>query len=111
MAELTLTVNSLHKEEMECHGKFGHTLGRIQHISLMSRIDIFYATCRIAPQTVTPTLPGFQVINHCVKYMASHPHKPIFYSSNSHDGSNLIRLTRSGNQSEYYTTQKIHIML
>ena len=42
MAALTLTVNGLQKSEMEYHGKFGHTIGRIQHISLMSRIDIFY---------------------------------------------------------------------
>ena len=41
MAALPLTVNSLHKSEMEYHGKIGHTLGRIQHISLISRIDIF----------------------------------------------------------------------
>ena len=41
MYELTLTVNSLHKAEMEYHGKFGHAIRRIQHISLMIRIDIF----------------------------------------------------------------------
>ena len=38
---LLLSVNSLHKVEMEYHGKFGHTLGRIQHITIMSIIDIF----------------------------------------------------------------------
>ena len=86
MAALPLTGNSLHKAETEYHGKFGHKLGSIQHISLMSIIDIFYATCRIATQTVAPTLPGFQGIKQCVKYLSSHPHKPIFYPSNSYDG-------------------------
>ena len=71
---------------MEYHGKFGHTLGRIQHIALMSRIDLFYATCRLETQTVAPTLPGFQGIKRCVQYLASNPHKPIFYPSNSYDG-------------------------
>ena len=37
--------------------------------------------------------------------MASHPHKPIFYPSNSYYGSNVIRLTWSGNQVEDHTTQ------
>ena len=37
--------------------------------------------------------------------MASHPHNPIVYPSNSYDGSNVIRLTWSGNQVEYHTTQ------
>ena len=37
--------------------------------------------------------------------MASHPHTPIFYPFNYYDGSNVIRLTWSGNQMEEYTTQ------
>ena len=44
LAALPLTGNALHKAEMEYHGKFGHTIGRIQHIALMSRIDLCYAT-------------------------------------------------------------------
>ena len=90
---------------MEYHGKFGHTLGRIQQIDLVSRIELCYATCRLATQTVAPTLPGFQGIERCVQYLASHPHKPIFYSSKYYDVSNVIRLTWSGNQVEDHTTQ------
>ena len=67
---------------MEYHGKFGHTLGRIQHISIMSRIDICYATCCLSTQTVAPTLPCLQGIKICVQYLSSHPHKTIFYPSN-----------------------------
>ena len=44
LAALPLTGHSLHKAEMEYHEKFGHTLGRIQHIALMSIIDFYYAT-------------------------------------------------------------------
>ena len=81
---------------MQYHGKFGHTLERIQHIALISIIDLCYATCRLATQTVAPTLHGLQGIKQCVQYLASHPHKPIFYPSRSYDGSNVIRLTWSG---------------
>ena len=90
---------------MEYRVKFGHTLGRIQHIALMIIIDLCYATCRLATQTVAPTLPVFQVIKLCVQYLASHPHKPIFYPSHSYDGSNVIRLTWSENQVEDHTTK------
>ena len=38
MAALPLTVNAINKAKMEYHGKFGHAIGRIQQISLMSRI-------------------------------------------------------------------------
>ena len=68
-------------------------------------MDTFYATCRLGTQTVAPTLPGFQGIKRCVQYMASHPHKPIFYPYNYYDGSNVIILTWSGNQIEDFTTQ------
>ena len=81
---LPLIGNALHKAEMEYHGKFGHKIGRIQHVALMSRIDLCYATYSLATQTVSPTLPGFQGIKLCVQYMASYPHKPIFYPSNSY---------------------------
>ena len=103
MAALPLTVHALYKSEIEYHGKFGHTLGRIQHIALMSRIDLCYVTYHLATQTVAPTLPGFQFIKHCVQYLASHPHKPIFYPSTYYDGSNAIGLTWSGNQVEDHT--------
>ena len=48
MAALPLIGHALHKAKMEYHGKFGYTLGRIQHIALMSIIDICYATCCLA---------------------------------------------------------------
>ena len=44
MAALSLTGDALHKSEMEYHGKFGHTLGRIQQIALMIRIGFFTQT-------------------------------------------------------------------
>ena len=90
---------------MEYHGKFGHTIGRIQHISIISIIYICYETCCISTQNVAPTLPGFQGIKRCVQYLSSHPHKPILYSYNYYDVSNVIRLTWSVDQVEYHTTQ------
>ena len=106
MPVLPLIGNALHKSEMEYNGKFGHTLGRIQKIALMSRIEFCYVTCCLENQTVEHNLPGFQGINICVQYLDIHPRKPIFYSSNFYDGSNFIRLKWSGNKVEDYTTQK-----
>ena len=79
MAALPLTGNVLHKSEMEYHGKFGHTLGMIKHIAIMSMIYICYTASHLETQTVENTLPGFQGIKWCVQYLAIHPHKPIFY--------------------------------
>ena len=48
----------------------------------MSRIYTCYVSCRLATQTMEPTLTGFQGIKRCVQYMASHPHKIILDPSN-----------------------------
>ena len=61
-------------------------LGGIQHIALMSIIDFFCEICRLDTQTLAPTIPGFQGIKCCVKYIGSLPHKPIFYPYNYYDG-------------------------
>ena len=90
---------------MEYHVKFVHTIGRIPHIALMSRVDICYPTCCLSTKTVAPTLPYLQGIKTCAQYLASHPHKPIFYPSTSYDGSNVIRITWSGNKLKDYKTQ------
>ena len=88
---------------MEYHVNFGHTLGRIQHIPLLSIIGICYATLRLENQTVAPNLPGFQGINSCVQYLDIHPNKPISNSSNYYDRSNVIITTWSENQVEDHT--------
>ena len=49
--------------EMVYYGKFGHTLGLILHIFLMSRISIFYTACLLETQTVEPTISSFIGIN------------------------------------------------
>ena len=75
----------------------------------MNIIDIFYATCHLETQTMAHALTGFQGIKRCVQYLASHPHKPISYTSNSYDGSNFIRITWIGNQVEYHTTKNSYV--
>ena len=42
MSALPLTRNVLSLAEKEYNGKIGHTLGRIHHIFIMSRIGIYY---------------------------------------------------------------------
>ena len=97
MDALQLTINALGKAEMGYHGKFINTIGQIQHISIMRGMDICYTDCHLVIQTGVPTIPVFQCLNCCIQYLYIHPHKPIFYPSNSYDGSNVIRLACSGN--------------
>ena len=85
---------------MEYHGKFEHTIGRIQHIYIMIRIDIFYTVFYLGTQNMAPTLPILQGLKCCIKCLDSHPLKPIFYPSGSYYSSNIISITWSGNKVE-----------
>ena len=60
MSALPLKVNTLCKTEMEYHGNFGHPIGQIQHIYIMSRTYICYTAYFMVTQTVSPTLAGLQ---------------------------------------------------
>ena len=83
---------------MEYHGKYEHTIGRIHHISIMIRIDIFYTVLCLGTQNVAPTLPGFQGLKFFIHYMDIHPLKPILYPYYSCYVSNSIIISWSGNQ-------------
>ena len=87
---------------MEYHGKVVHTIELIQHIAIMSRIEICYSAWRPGTQTAAPTLPGFQGLKRCIPYIASHYHKLIFYPFNYYDGSYVTMLIYSWTQAEDY---------
>ena len=50
MAALPLISHALQKSEVGYHETFGHILGRIQHIAIMSKIDIFMQTFFYLPK-------------------------------------------------------------
>ena len=75
---------------MEYHGKFEHKIGRIQHIYIMISIEIFYTVFYLRTQNMAPTLSSLQDLKCCIQYLDSHPLKPIFYPSDSYDGSNCL---------------------
>ena len=66
------------KAKHDYHGKSGHTLVNIQHISIMSIIDICYMVCHLGAQIVSPVISVFQGIK-IVYNFSNHTQKPIFY--------------------------------
>ena len=80
MDQIIFAGNELQKSEREYHGNFGHTIGWIQHIDITITIEICYTYFHPRTKTVAPTLPYFQGLKRCIKYIATHPHKPIFYT-------------------------------
>ena len=61
MAAIALTGNGFNKSEREYTRKFGQVIGRVQHISIITRIDVFYTKCCLGTQIVASTLPVFKV--------------------------------------------------
>ena len=50
----------------------------MQHIDLMSRIDISYTACHMETQNLAHALTGFQGLKRFIKHLSSHPNNPIF---------------------------------
>ena len=105
MVVIPLIGSALHKKENDYQIKFGHTIGRIHHIAIVRRIDIFYTSCRLVTQTMAPKFPGFEGLNRCIYYLDTQPHKPIFYPYNYYEGYNVTIITWIVYQVEAYNTQ------
>ena len=62
MDSLPSTGNFLRKAEMEYPGKFGNILGCMQHIFIMSIIEICCTSLILVTTNVAPNIPCFQGI-------------------------------------------------
>jgi hypothetical protein len=54
-------------------------IGMLGHVAQLSRFDISYATTRLAQFNCAPSEAAFQGIKRVYRYLATHPHVPIFY--------------------------------
>ena len=98
MAEITFTKTSLERSKKEYHGKFVHTLGRIQNISITRIMELFYIVCHLVTQTVASNFSVFQGLKRCTQSVSTNPSKPILYPSKYYDVSNVIIFAWIGDQ-------------
>jgi hypothetical protein len=58
---------------------FNHQVGKLMHITTISRPDLSYACMRFSGYMACPNEPIFSALHHCLCYLYHHPHLPIMY--------------------------------
>lgn len=77
--QLPATKEELKKLIEKYGAPFASILGDIMHVWVWSRLDIGYATSRLSQYTHAPNTAAFQGLYRILRYLATHPHRPIFY--------------------------------
>ena len=69
LVDVPLNGEALKKAVVKHHGNFGHTLGRIRHITVMIRIKICFIEYFLGTLIVAPILPVFQGLKSCIHFL------------------------------------------
>eukprot|EP00956_Cyclotella_meneghiniana_P015837 scaffold24602_cov53-Cyclotella_meneghiniana.AAC.1 len=79
LEQLPLQGKDLKEAEKKYGGSFASILGDVMHVWVWSRLDIGYATTRLSQYTHAPNAAAFAGLYRILRYLATHPHRPIFY--------------------------------
>jgi hypothetical protein len=74
-----LTGLDLKTMEKKLGSSFNHLVGKLMHISGISRPDISYACMRFSGYMACPNKPIFEALHHTLCYLYHHSHLPIIY--------------------------------
>jgi hypothetical protein len=66
---------------------FGHVIGGLMHITIVSRPDLAYSVMRYSGYMACPNIPIFDALHVTVCYLFHHPHLPIMYPSKPYKSS------------------------
>ena len=77
--QLPATGTQLAKLEKEHGGKFNALIGQFLHIEQVTRFEIGFAVTRLAQFNAAPNAASFAGLKRIARFLATHPHAPIFY--------------------------------
>lgn len=81
---LPATPEELSKLELEFGGQFNSLIGQFLHAAQGTRFDLGFSCSRMAQWNSAPNRPAFIELKRMARYLATHPHCPIFYPRLSH---------------------------
>jgi hypothetical protein len=76
--------------ETEYGSSYRSTYGSLLYFSNVTRIDLIFAMCRLGKYVSAPTTASFQGLHRICRYLATKPHRPLFYPSNPSSGTNVV---------------------
>lgn len=87
--------------EKEFGGSYRSLYGSLLHFSNVSRIDISYAMCRLGKFLAAPTRVAFEALKRIIRFLTTHPHRPIFYPCRPLTGEEIMSFQWSPQLTEY----------
>jgi len=79
MEQLPATKEQLQDLELRYGGGFSSILGEIMHVWVFTRLELGYGISRLSQYTHGPNAASFAGLYRMLRFMATHPHRPIFY--------------------------------
>ena len=92
LEQLPATKEQLKLLEKKYGAGYSSILGDLMHIWVFSRPDSGYAITRLSQYTHAPSAAAFAGLYRCLRYFATHPHRPIFFKRQEMTGSQEMRV-------------------
>ena len=73
-------------------GTFPEILGQLMHVYVFTRSDLGYTCSRLSRYTQAPSAAAFAGLHRGLRYLATHPHRPIIYPRRTLDGYDTLRV-------------------
>eukprot|EP00956_Cyclotella_meneghiniana_P008309 scaffold11091_cov47-Cyclotella_meneghiniana.AAC.1 len=71
---------------------YGAILGEIMHVEVCSRFELSYSIRRLAQFTHGPTEAAFAGLYRVLRFLATHPHRPVMYPRRKFQGYDELRV-------------------
>ena len=92
MEQLPATGKELKALEEKYGGTFPGILGELMHVKCLSRFDLSYAIRRLGAYTHAPNAAAFAGLYRALRYLATHPHRPIMYPNRNMYGHEELKV-------------------
>ncbi|MGB2447382.1 MAG: reverse transcriptase domain-containing protein [Candidatus Poseidoniaceae archaeon] len=73
-------------------GTFPEILGQLMHVYVWSRPELGFGLTRLSRYTQGPTAAAFAGLYRVIRFLATHPHRPIIYPRRIIDGFHTLRI-------------------
>ena len=89
--------------EKQYGGSYRSIYGSLLYFVNITRIDIMFAMCHLGKFTGAPTAAAFAGLRRICRYIATKPHRPLYYPANPSERTNIISFEFGPDEKETIT--------
>ena len=92
LEDLPATPSQLESLIKRYRGTYPEILGQLMHVYVWSRLELGFALTRLGRHTQGPSAAAFAGLYRVIRFLATHPHRPIIYPRRLIDGYHTLRV-------------------